>query len=56
MAGKKKTTVTVELEIEVLEKLVQAADALSELASASISGSDDPKVRALAKKSKKSRR
>jgi hypothetical protein len=49
MAAKKKT-VTIELELEVLKKLVEAAEALSELASATIIGCDDPKVRALAKR------
>jgi hypothetical protein len=62
MAAKKKSakTVTIELELDVLKKLVEAAEALSELASATIIGCDDPKVRALgkrlAKKGKKTRR
>ncbi len=49
MAAKKTTKVTVEVDIEVLERLVGAADALSELATAYIHGSDDPRVRGLAK-------
>jgi hypothetical protein len=52
MAAKKKT-VTIQLEVEVLERLVAAAESLSELASASIMGCDDPKVRGLAKGKKK---
>jgi hypothetical protein len=56
MAAKKKKTVTIEIELEVLEKLVEAAEALTELASASIHGSDDPKARALAKRKKKGAR
>lgn len=57
MAAKKsrKATVSVEVDIEALKKLVAAADALSELASAYILGSDDPRVRALAKKKKTQR-
>jgi hypothetical protein len=53
MAAKKmaaKKTVTVELELEVLKKLVEAADALSELASCSIMGCDDPRAKALGKR------
>jgi hypothetical protein len=53
MAAKKtKKTVTIELDFELVKKLVEAADALSELASASIHKSDDPRVRALAKQKK----
>lgn len=53
MAAKKtKKTVTIELDLEMLKKLVEAADALSELATASINRSDDPRVRALGKKKK----
>jgi hypothetical protein len=50
--AKKKVTVTVDL--ETLEKLAEAVGALSELASAAITGADDPEVRAqLTKKAKK---
>jgi hypothetical protein len=48
MAAKKK--ITVEIDIEVLKKLLQAAEAISELAASNMAGSDDPAVRALAKK------
>jgi hypothetical protein len=60
MAARKKTTkVTVEIDFEVLEKLAEAAAALSEVATAVIIASSDPKVKALKKKAtpkKKSRR
>jgi hypothetical protein len=57
MAAKKsKKTVIVELDLDALKKLVEAAEALSEAASASITASDDPKVRALGKKKRKTRR
>ena len=56
MAAKKtKKSVTVEIDFEVLEKLIEAADALSEAASASVIKHEDPRVRALAKR-KKTRR
>jgi hypothetical protein len=48
----KKMIVKVEIELEVLKKLLQAAEALSELASASIMGCDDPQVRSLVKGSR----
>ena len=54
MAAKKKT-VTVKLDLEALKKLIQAANALSALAAATIIASDNPKVKALGKR-KKSRR
>jgi hypothetical protein len=54
MAAKKtKKKVTIQLELAAIENLLAAAEALSELASASIMGCDDPKVRALGKKKKK---
>jgi hypothetical protein len=57
MAAKKmKKSVTVEIDFDVLEKLIEAADALSEAASASIIKHEDPRVRALAKRKKKTRR
>jgi hypothetical protein len=57
MAAKKtKKTVTIEIELEVLEKLVEAAEALSELAQASVNRSSDPRARALSKKKKKKTR
>ena len=54
MAAKKTKKVTVEVDIEVLKKLLEAADALSEAASAAIHGADDPDARArLTKKPRK---
>jgi hypothetical protein len=51
MAAKKtKKKVTIELDMETLKKLLDAAEALSDLASASIQGCDDPKVRGMGKK------
>jgi hypothetical protein len=55
MAAKKSKKVTVEVDIEVLKKLVEAVEALTELASAHIQGSDDPRVRALGGKGKAGR-
>jgi|HubBroStandDraft_6_1064221.scaffolds.fasta_scaffold2418218_1 hypothetical protein len=48
MASKKK--VTIEIDVEVLEKLIEATEALSELAVALQTGSDDAAARALGKK------
>jgi hypothetical protein len=57
MAAKKtKKSVTIEIELEVLEKLVEAAEALSELAQASVNRSNDPQAKALLKKKKKKTR
>ena len=53
MAARKKKTVTVEIDIDTLKKLVAAAEALSELASGVIHGTDDPAVRALGKGKKR---
>ena len=54
MAAKKTKKVTVELDIEVLKRLAEAADALSEAANAVIHGVDDPQARAqITKKPKK---
>lgn len=54
MAAKKraasKKKVTIEIDVETVRALVKAAEALSELAAASIQASDDPRVRKLAKK------
>jgi hypothetical protein len=56
MAAKKKSKkVTVEIDAQVLKRLVEVAEALSELASAHIEGCDDPTVRALGRGKKKSR-
>ena len=64
MAAKKrsgsKKTVTIEIDIETIQTLADAAQALSEVASAYIQASDDPAVRAVkpkstAKKAKKRR-
>jgi len=59
MAAKKraasKKKVTIEIDVETVRALADAADALSELASASIEASDDPRVRKLAKKGRKRR-
>lgn len=55
-ANKKRRTVTIELDLDDLKKLVAAADALSDLASASIHGSDDPDAKALGKRKKKTTR
>jgi hypothetical protein len=55
-AQKKRRTVTIELDLEDLKKLVAAADALSDLANASIHGSDDADAQALGKQKKKPRR
>ena len=48
MASKKK--VTIEIDAEVLERLIEATEALSELAVALQTGSDDAAARALGKK------
>jgi hypothetical protein len=48
MAAKKK--VSIEVDAETLKKLVATAEALSELAGAWISGSDEPAIKALGKK------
>ena len=64
MAAKKrsgsKKTVTIEIDIETIQTLADAAGALSDVASAFILASDDPAIRAIgpkgtAKKSKKRR-
>ena len=64
MAAKKrsgsKKTVTIEIDIETIQTLADAARALSDVASAFIFATDDPAVRAIgptgtAKKSKKRR-
>ena len=64
MAAKKrsssKKTVTIEIDAETVQRLADAAQALTEVASAYIEASDDPTVRAItptrtAKKSKKRR-
>jgi hypothetical protein len=49
--GASRKKVTIEVDVDTLRKLVDAADALSELAGAWIDASDDPRARAL--KSKK---
>ena len=46
MAAKKSKKVTIEVDVETLVKLVLAANALSELANAVVTGVDDPAVRA----------
>jgi hypothetical protein len=51
MAAKKK--VTVEVDINAVKKLIEAAEALTELAVAYQTGSDDPAVKALGKKKAK---
>jgi hypothetical protein len=58
MAAKKrsKKKVTVEIDVEVLEKLIEAASALSDLASGIAWASDDPAARSLKKKAKRPRR
>jgi hypothetical protein len=53
MAAKKTKKVTVEIDVEVLEKLLEAVEAISELASAAVHGADDPDVRAKLTKSGK---
>jgi hypothetical protein len=55
MAAKKSKKVTVEIDAKALKRLVEVAEALSELASAHIEGSDDPTIRALGKGKKKGR-
>ncbi len=59
MAAKKRASskkrVTLELDVETLRALLEAAEALSELAAAVILASDDPQVRKLAKKGRKRR-
>ena len=53
MAAKRrgsKKKVTVEIDIETLERLLEAASALSDVANAWVLASDDPKVRGLKKK------
>jgi hypothetical protein len=52
MASKKK--VTIEIDIELLEKLTEAAEALTELAVAHNTGAEDPAVRARLTGKKKS--
>ncbi len=52
--GSSKKKVTIEIDVDTLKKLVDAANALSELAGAWIIASDDPRVRAL--KARKSRK
>jgi hypothetical protein len=58
MAAKKKSKkkVTVEIDVEVLEKLIAASTALSELANGAIFLASDPAVRAKLKKAAKKRR
>lgn len=59
MAAKRrgsKKKVTVEIDIETLEKLLEAASALSDAANAFVLGSDDPNVRSLKKKTKGGRK
>lgn len=46
MAAKKSKKVSIELDVETLVQLVAATHSLSELASAAITGVDDPKVKA----------
>jgi hypothetical protein len=52
--GVSKKKVAIEVDVDTLRKLVDAANALSELAGAWIDASDDPRARAL--KSKKGAR
>jgi hypothetical protein len=58
MAAKKRSTkkVTIEIDIEVLEKLIAASAALSELANSAVFAATDPAVRAKLKKAAKKRR
>lgn len=59
MAAKKraasKKKVTIEIDVETVRALADAADALSELALAAIDASDDPQVRKLGKRARKRR-
>lgn len=54
MAAKKRGTsrkkVTIEIDVETLQKLVDAANALSEVAGAWVEASSDPRVRAMKRK------
>jgi hypothetical protein len=52
--GASRKKVAIEIDVDTLRKLVDAANALSELAGAWIDASDDPRARAL--KSKKDAR
>ncbi len=60
MAAKKRGTsrrkVTIEIDLDTLKKLVDAADALSDLAGAWILASDDPRARRIKRKKASKRR
>ncbi len=60
MAAKKRGTsrkkVTIEIDLDTLKKLVDAADALSDLAGAWILASDDPRARRIKRKKPSKRR
>ena len=51
-----KSKVTIEIDLETLEKLLRAVEALSETANAWVAASDDPKVRALKGRKRSKRR
>lgn len=54
--GSAKKKVTIEIDLDTLQKLIDAADALSDLAGAWILASDDPRARRIKRKKGASKR